>query len=67
MFEFYDNEIDEIEEERRRRIRRRVRDLTKADIDKMTNEISSMVEIAAPEVAIPEELLKEGIHVGNNS
>jgi hypothetical protein len=40
--------------------------LTKKDIDRITNEISEMVEIAAPEAAIPEELLREGIHVGNN-
>ena len=66
MFEFYNNEIDEIEEERRRRLRRRVHDLTKEEVNRLTNETTSRIEIAPPEFAIPEELLREGIHVGNN-
>ena len=48
MFEFYDNEIDEIEE-RRRRLRRRGRELSREEVNRMADETAAKLELAPPQ------------------
>ena len=41
-------------------------ELTPDEVNRMTDEAAAKLELAPPEFGIPEDLLREGIHVGNN-
>jgi hypothetical protein len=61
MFEFYDNEIDEIEE-RRRRLRRRGRELSREEINRMVDETAAKLELAPPQFGPSDGMTNEEVN-----